>query len=78
MGGRRGRLRAIAESRAAGRIRQGDPFDVMAMVITTPMAWSPVSSVYAASAQEPASVREQRRTLLRDRVSRAVAPARGA
>lgn len=70
--------RAIAEAQAAGRIRQGDPFDVMAMVIAMSMAWSPVSNVYAASAQEPASVHDQRRTMLRDCVSRAVAPDRGA
>ncbi|MEU0288461.1 TetR family transcriptional regulator [Streptomyces sp. NPDC006147] len=72
------KLRAIAEAQAAGRIRQGDPFDVMAMVIAMSMAWSPVSNVYAASAQEPESVHDQRRTLLRDCVSRAVAPDRGA
>ncbi len=72
------KLRAIAEAQAAGRIRQGDPFDVMAMVIAMSMAWSPVSNVYAPSAQEPASVHDQRRTLLRDCVSRAAAPDRGA
>ncbi|MES4893111.1 hypothetical protein [Streptomyces sp. NPDC096012] len=34
--------------------------------------------VYAASTQEPTSVHDQRRTLLRDCVGRAVAPDRGA
>ncbi|MFJ9554033.1 TetR family transcriptional regulator [Nocardiopsis sp. NPDC101807] len=68
------KLRAIAEAQAAGRIRQGDPFDVMALVIAMSMAWSPVSNVYAATATEPQEVHEQRRDLLRDCVRRAVAP----
>ncbi|AZS89546.1 transcriptional regulator [Streptomyces griseoviridis] len=42
------------------------------------MAWSPVSNVYAASAQEPASAHDQRRALLRDCVTRTVAPDLGA
>lgn len=68
------KLRAIAEAQAAGRIRQGDPFDVMAMVIAMSMAWSPVSNVYAATAEEPPDLHEQRRALLRDCVRRIVAP----
>ncbi|WP_067473741.1 TetR family transcriptional regulator [Actinomadura hibisca] len=68
------KLRAIAEAQAAGRVRQGDPFDVMAMVIAMSMAWSPVSNVYAATATEPPEVHDRRRALLRDCVRRAVAP----
>ncbi|MET8213447.1 TetR family transcriptional regulator [Streptomyces sp. NPDC005373] len=68
------KLRAIAEAQAAGRIRQGDPFDVMAMVIAMSMAWSPVSNVYAATAAELPDLHEQRRALLRDCVRRIVAP----
>ncbi|WP_329141563.1 TetR family transcriptional regulator [Streptomyces sp. NBC_00670] len=67
------KLTALAEAQAAGRIRQGDPFDLMAMVIAMSMAWSPVSNVYAASDQEPDEVHERRRALLRDCVRRAVA-----
>ncbi|MFJ8864057.1 TetR family transcriptional regulator [Streptomyces sp. NPDC102451] len=67
------KLRAIAEAQAAGRVRQGDPFDVMALVIAMSMAWSPVSAVYAATADEPVELHEQRRTLLRETVQRAVA-----
>ncbi|WP_030377637.1 MULTISPECIES: TetR family transcriptional regulator [unclassified Streptomyces] len=67
------KLAALAEAQAAGRVRQGDPFDLMAMVIAMSMAWSPVSNVYAASDQEPDEVHERRRTLLRDCVRRAVA-----
>ncbi|TCK27849.1 TetR family transcriptional regulator [Pseudonocardia endophytica] len=68
------KLRAIADAQAAGTVRSGDPFDVMAMVIAMSMAWSPVSNVYAATADEPDDVHEQRRTLLRESVRRAVAP----
>jgi AcrR family transcriptional regulator len=69
-----GKLRAIAEAQAAGLVRDGDPFDVMALVIAMSMAWSPVSNVYAATADEPPELHEQRRTLLRDCVRRAVTP----
>ncbi|MER5828825.1 hypothetical protein ABT086_43255, partial [Streptomyces mirabilis] len=37
----------VLANAAAGLVRQGDPFDVMAMVIAMSMAWSPVSNVYA-------------------------------
>ncbi|MFC5825896.1 TetR family transcriptional regulator [Nonomuraea insulae] len=66
------KLRAIAESQAAGIVRPGDPFDVMAMVIAMSMAWSPVSNVYAATADEAPELHEQRRALLRESVRRAV------
>lgn len=69
------KLRAIAEAQAAGLVRQGNPFDLMAMVIAMSMAWSPVSNVYAATAEEPAEVHERRRALLRESVRRATAPA---
>ncbi|MFE6775865.1 TetR family transcriptional regulator [Streptomyces sp. NPDC057702] len=67
------KLTAIAEAQAAGRVRAGDPFDIMAMVIAMSMAWSPVSNVYAASDQEPDDVHDQRRALLRDCVRGATA-----
>ncbi|WP_416531278.1 TetR family transcriptional regulator [Streptomyces coelicoflavus] len=67
------KLRAIAEAQAAGRVRPGDPFDVLALVIAMSMAWSPVSNVYAATADEPEDAHERRRALLRDAVSRATA-----
>src|SRR5699024_984894 len=60
------KLSAIAAAQAAGRVRTGTPFDIMAMVIAMSMAWSPVSNVYAASSQEPQEVHDQRRALLRD------------
>lgn len=60
------KLSAIVGAQAAGRVRAGDPFDIMAMVISMSMAWSPVSNVYAASSQEPDDVHDRRRALLRD------------
>jgi AcrR family transcriptional regulator len=67
------KLRAIAEAQAAGRVRPGDPFDVLALVIAMSMTWSPVSNVYAATADEPEDAHERRRALLREAVSRATA-----
>jgi AcrR family transcriptional regulator len=69
-----GKLRAITDAQAAGIVRSGDPFDLMATVIAMSMAWSPVSNVYAASSQEPPESHEQRRTLLRESVQRVVTP----
>jgi AcrR family transcriptional regulator len=66
------KLRAIAGAQAAGIVRQGAPFDVMAMVIAMSMAWSPVSNVYAATAEEDPELHERRRALLRESVRRAV------
>lgn len=67
------KLTAIAEAQTAGRVRAGDAFDIMAMVIAMSMTWSPVSNVYAASSEESQDVHDQRRTLLRDCVRRATA-----
>lgn len=66
------KLRFIADAQAAGHVRPGDPFDVMALVIGMSMAWSPVSNVYAATYDEPARVHAARRDLLRESVRGAV------
>ncbi|WP_101525714.1 TetR/AcrR family transcriptional regulator [Nocardioides houyundeii] len=71
------KLAAIAAAQAAGRVRAGDPFDIMALVIAMSMAWSPVSNVYAASNQEPDDVHDQRRALLRDFVRSATGAGTG-
>jgi len=74
------KLAAIASAQRSGAISDvagAEAFDVMAMVIAMSMAWSPVSNVYAASADEPAAVHEQRRCLLHEAVRRAFAPAAG-
>lgn len=72
------KLAAISAAQEAGAISdvggQAEPFDVMAMVIAMSMAWSPVSNVYAATADEPLHVHERRRDLIRMTVRRAFAP----
>ncbi len=67
----------VAVVQAAARVRGCGPFDVLALVIALSMAWSPVSDVYAATADEPAEEHERRRALLRDTVRRATSPDRG-
>ncbi len=69
------KLAAIANAQRSGAISDvagAEAFDVMAMVIAMSMAWSPVSNVYAATAEEPSDVHERRRDLLRETVRRAV------
>ncbi|GAA1484285.1 TetR/AcrR family transcriptional regulator [Brachybacterium fresconis] len=66
------KLRFIADAQAAGTVRDGEPFDIMALVIGMSMAWSPVSNVYAATSDEPEHVHRARRDLLRESVRRAV------
>ncbi|WNI20813.1 TetR family transcriptional regulator [Streptomyces sp. ITFR-16] len=68
------KLSAIARAQAAGRLRQGDPFDLLTLVIAMASAWSPASSVYTATAEDPAEDHDRRRALLRESVARAVAP----
>lgn len=68
------KLRAISEAQDTGHVRPGNPFDLMAMVIAMSMAWSPVSNVYAATADESPEIHERRRALLRESVRRAVTP----
>ena len=72
------KLTAIASAQESGAIADlaggADPFDVMAMVIAMSMAWSPVSNVYAATADEPEATHRRRRDLLRETVRRAFAP----
>jgi AcrR family transcriptional regulator len=68
------KLTAIAKAQADGRLRAGDPFDLVILVIAMACAWSPASGAYAATADEPEADHERRRALLRDCVQRAVAP----
>jgi AcrR family transcriptional regulator len=68
------KLDAIAAAQGRGDVVDGDPFDVMALVIAMSMAWSPVSNVYAASRDEAAAEHERRRAFLRRAVEKAVSP----
>jgi AcrR family transcriptional regulator len=65
---------AIAQAQARGHLRQGDPADLLSLVVAMAFAWSPTSGAYAASADEPAADHDRRRDLLRDFVRVAVAP----
>jgi AcrR family transcriptional regulator len=67
------KLAAVAQAQSAGRIRSGDPSDVLALVVSMASAWSPTSSAYAATADEPTTDHDRRLALLRDVVRRAVA-----
>ena len=59
-------IKAAQQEGAFGEVVAGaEPFDVMAMVIAMSMAWSPVSNVYSATADEPARVHRRRRAFLR-------------
>ncbi|WP_236789992.1 TetR/AcrR family transcriptional regulator [Amycolatopsis sp. GM8] len=71
------KLTAITQAQAAGRLRAGDPTDLLVLLISMASAWSPASSVYTATLDEPAADHERRRTLLRESVARAVAPETG-
>ncbi len=66
------KLDDIAHAQSAGRLPPGDPFDLLTLILSMANAWSPASSVYAASADEAAAEHQRRRTLLRDSVSRAL------
>nr|BFE58956.1 TetR family transcriptional regulator [Dactylosporangium thailandense] len=70
----RRKVDAVAAAQAAGRIRPGDPFDLLVMVIALSCAWSPASGVFTAAASDPAEDHDRRRALLHDSVSRAIAP----
>ncbi|MEW2546629.1 TetR family transcriptional regulator [Streptomyces sp. NPDC047002] len=69
------KIEAITRAQAAGRLRPGDPFDLLTLVISMASAWSPASSVYTATADEPPAEHDRRRALLRACVAGAVAPA---
>lgn len=69
------KLAAIAEAQAAGRLRAGDPADLLVLLIGMASAWSPASSTYTATTSEPGSVHDRRRALLRAAVEQVVAPA---
>lgn len=68
------KLAAVAAAQAAGRLRAGDPADLLVLLIGMASAWSPSSSVYTATVEEPERDHDRRRALLRDTVARAVAP----
>ncbi len=68
------KLAGIAAAQAAGRLRKGDPFELMTLVGAMSAAWSPASPLYAATDAEPAADHDSRRRLMREGVERALAP----
>jgi AcrR family transcriptional regulator len=68
------KLAAIATAQAAGRVRAGDPADMLILLIGMASAWSPSSSVYTATTEEPDSDHKRRRALLREAVARVTTP----
>ncbi|MEU6441857.1 TetR family transcriptional regulator [Streptomyces sp. NPDC047046] len=68
------KLAALARAQEEGRLRAGEPYDLLALVIAMACAWSPVSNVWAATGDEPEGEHERRKAFLRDAVARAVAP----
>lgn len=68
------KLAAITAAQAAGRLRAGDPADLLVLLIGMASAWSPTSNVYTATSDEPDSDHNRRRALLRESVARVVEP----
>jgi AcrR family transcriptional regulator len=68
------KLTAIARAQAAGRVREGDPFDLFTLVLSMAFSWSAASVVYAATADEPDEDHDRRRTLLAACVRGAISP----
>lgn len=66
------KIKAVADAQAAGRLRPGDPADLLLMVFSMASAWSPFGGIYAATADEPAADHDRRRAMLRATVERAV------
>ncbi|MFC4868106.1 TetR family transcriptional regulator [Streptomonospora arabica] len=69
------KLQAIADAQRSGHIDPALPAaDVHSMVISMAMTWSPTSLTYAATAADPDSDHDRRRTSLATAVSRAFSP----
>jgi hypothetical protein len=67
---------AIAEARTAGRLDAAyAPEDVLAVVSTMALTWSPASLFHAAASADPEADRERRRRALAEAVRRALAEA---
>jgi AcrR family transcriptional regulator len=72
------KVESIAAAQQAGRLAEADPIELLTLILAMANAWSPASTVYAASADEPTGQHERRRELLRASVARVIAPQSGA
>ncbi|GAA0582120.1 hypothetical protein GCM10010172_78990 [Paractinoplanes ferrugineus] len=68
------KLEAVTRAQAAGRLRAGDPFDLVALVLSMASTWSAASGLHASSPDEPVADHDRRRALLRESVERIVRP----
>jgi len=69
------KIRSIADAQAEGLVDPAvAPADVLAIVTTISMTWSPASPMYTAHTGEPEAVHEARRTALELTVRRAFTP----
>lgn len=69
------RLPTIAAAQKKGTLRKDlAPFDMLAMIVSLSMTWSPASMTFAATARERKTVHVERRRMLADAVRRFVAP----
>ncbi|MCD5354814.1 TetR family transcriptional regulator [Kineosporia mesophila] len=68
------KLAAIARAQNEGRLRAGEPADLLLLVLGAASAWSPAGGSYAASADEPATEHTRRRAALHDFIQQAIAP----
>ena len=68
------KLAAVARAQAAGRVRPGDPLDLLALVVSLAVTWSPAGLVHAATPDEPPADHDRRRALLHESVQRLIAP----
>lgn len=69
------KLRSIADAQRSGHVDPDlEPGEVLAMVTTMALAWSPSSLFHAATADDPEPEHEQRRRFLAEAVRRAFSP----
>lgn len=68
------KLAAIEAAQSDGRLRPGDPADLLILLIGMASAWSPASSTYTATTEEPDGAHDRRRALLREAVSQVTRP----
>ncbi|MBW8088893.1 TetR family transcriptional regulator [Streptomyces hygroscopicus subsp. hygroscopicus] len=69
------KLRSIADAQAQGLVDPSlSPSDVLNIVTSMSMTWSPASAMYAASGDDPKADHDRRRTALARTVQRAFTP----
>lgn len=71
------KLQSITEAQRSGHVDSSlDPADIVALVTTMALTWSPASLFHVAAMDDPEADHERRRRALADTVRRAFAPSR--